>query len=228
MFNIRTRRATVALVASFALFGLAACGGGSDEPTSEKTSASEPAPTASAAASAGQPAWAMPATEVGDKISTFKAGDITVDAYQVGITKATKSGQFVDPETNKPIIAEGDDIVFVNYVITNNGAPIDLGSSLVNITARYADWKFMQGMDSVVDRALFEEQKVNSNALAPGAFKDPGVYTLGKGETYSVGANFRYQTNSPINFAFTATPVDATGDLLHDKKVEGKGEGTIK
>jgi hypothetical protein len=231
MFNIRARRATIALVATFTLFGLAACGG-SDEPAAEKKSATTAAPTEATTdapeASGNKPAWANPATEGGEKISTIKAGDITVDVYQVGTAKATKTGQFVDPDTNKPIIAEGDDIVFVNYVITNTGAPIDLGSSLVDVTARYDDWEFVQGMDSIVDSALFEQQKVNTDALAPGAFKDPSIYTLGKGETYSVGENFRYQKNSPITFKATAIPVDAKGDLLHDKKLEGESTGTIK
>ena len=234
MFSINSSksRGAVALVASLAFFSLAACGGGGEEPKSEKTSATTAAPTEDAtdapAASGDQPEWAKPATEGGDKISTIKAGDITVDVYQIGITKATKPGQFADPETNKPLIAEGDDIVFVNYVITNNGAPIDLGSSMVDVQARYKDWKYMQGMDSIVDQALFDQQKVNSDVLAQGAFKDPSVYTLGKGETYSVGANFRHQKNSPINFKVGAVPVDAKGDLIHDKKVEGEGSGTIK
>lgn len=231
MFTIRTRRATVALVASMALFGLAACGGGSDSSKADKATSTTPAAAATTdapTASGSQPAWAKPTSEVGDKISTIKAGDITVDVYQVGTAKATKTGQFVDPADNKPIIEKGDDIVFVNYVITNTGAPIDLGSSLVDVQARYDDWKYLQGMDSIVDSALFEQQKVNTDGLAPGAFKDPGVYTLGKGETYSVGENFKYQKNSPITFEVGAVPVDAKGDLLHDKKLSGEGKGTIK
>lgn len=231
MSSIRTRPAAVALVASFAFLGLSACGGSSDAPADDATT-SAPAPeetTADAPAASGdQPDWAKPATEGGTKISTIKAGDITVDVYQIGTAKATKTGQFVDPDTNKPIIAEGDDIVFVNYVVTNNGDPIDLGSSFVSVQARYDDWKFLQGMDSVVDSALFEEQKVNSDVLAQGAFKDPSVYTLGTGETYSFGENFLYQKDSPIGFEVTATPVDAEGKLLHDDKLEGKGTGTIK
>lgn len=234
MFSIRTRtsRAAVALVASFALFGLAACGGGSDGSKADKTTPTTPAPTEATTdapvASGDQPAWAKPSTNVGEKISTIKAGDITVDVFQVSIAKATKTGQFVDPDNNKPIIAEGDDIVFVNYVITNNGAPIDLGSSLVDVQARYDDWKYMQGMDSIVDSALFEAQNVNTEGLAPGAFKEPSIYTLDKGQSYTVGENFRYQKDSPITFKVGATPVDAKGDLLHDKKVEGEGTGTIK
>ncbi|WP_153911259.1 MULTISPECIES: hypothetical protein [Aeromicrobium] len=235
MFITRTRRVAAATIATLALVGLSACGG-SDEPEEDtKSSAAAPAPEpteetseAAPAASGDQPAWALPAKEAGEKISTVKAGDITVDVFQVGTTKATKTGQFVDPDTNKPLLDEGDDIVFVNYVITNNGQPIDLGSSRVSVEARYDDWKYMQGMDSIVDDALFEEQQVNKDALAPGAFNEKGVYPFGAGQKYTYGENFKYQKNSPITFEVTVVPVDAEGELLHDKRIEGEGKGTIK
>lgn len=246
MFNVRKRQFTVALAASSALLGLAACGGGSDtpvipalsapavDPTSSVAPAADPTPSTPAEATSGAPdaagslpSWAQPSTDVGKKISTIEAGDITVDVFQVGTTAATKSGQFVDPATSKPIIAKGADIVFVNYVITNSGAPVDLGSSLVNVSARYDDWKYLQGMDSVVDSALFEKQQVATDSLAQGGFNELGVYTLGEGETYSYGENFLYQKNSPITFEVTAIPVDAQGELLQDTRLEGTGTGTI-
>lgn len=222
---------------SLALTGMAACGGGSDEkadtkPTAAATASAEPtedaaSPTAEAA-SGDQPEWAKPATQVGDKIATIEAGDISVDVYQVGVAKASKDGLFVDPDKKQPIIAKGADIVFVNYVVTNTGDPIDLGSSFVDVSARYGDWKYMQGMDTIVDSALYEEQQVNSDVLAVGGYKDPGVYTFGTGQTFSYGENFLYQSDSPIEFDVTAIPVDAEGELLHDKKIEAKGAGTIK
>lgn len=233
----RTRRAAAATIASLALVGLAACGG-SDEPKAEKkssatTPAADPEPTeetseAAPAASGDQPAWAKPAKEAGEKISTVKAGDITVDIFQVGTTKATKTGQFVDPDTNKPLLDTGDDIVFVNYVITNNGEPVDLGSSLVSVEARYDDWKYLQGMDGIVDDALFEQQNVNTEGLGPDGYNEKGVYPFGKGQKYTYGDNFKHQKNSPITFKVSVTPVDAEGELLHDKRMEGEGEGTIK
>lgn len=229
-----TRSRTLATIAvtSISLMGLAACGS-DDEATETETTQSSQEPTTpesseTAAAAEGQPEWAAPVTSGGDLISTIEAGDVTVEVYQIGVTQATKTGQFVDPEKNEPIIDEGDDIVFVNYVISNAGDPIDLGSSLVSIEARYDDWPYMQGMDSIVDSALFEEQGVNDDGFAEGSYVDPSVYTLGTGEQYSYGQNFRHQEDSPITFDVSITPVDAEGELLHDDRVEAEGTGTIK
>lgn len=233
----------MAVASSFALLALTACGGSSDESESDSKAKSEPTsaatpseaaattepPAAPAAGGGDHPEWANPPSQAGEKIASFKVGDdISVDVFQVGVTKATKSGQFVDPDTNKPIIAEGDEIVFVNFVMTNNGDPINLGSSLVNPGAKYDDWKYLQGMDSIVDSALFEQMKVDSDVLAPGGYNEAGIYTLGTGQTISVAENFRYQKGSPITFEAEAVPVDAEGELLHDQRLEGEGKGTIK
>jgi len=231
-FNRSRTLATIA-VASISLMGLAACGSDDDDAKEPETTQTSDAPTDTessepAASADGQPEWAAPVTTGGDLISTIEVGDIKVEVYQVGVTKATKTGQFVDPDKNEPIIDKGDDIVFVNYVVSNSGDPIDLGSSLVNVEARYDDWPYMQGMDSIVDSALFEEQGVNDDGFADGSYVDPSIYTLGKGEQYSYGENFRYQKDSPITFDVTITPVDDKGDLIHDKRAEGEGTGKIK
>jgi len=39
----------------------------------------------------------------------------------VGTAAAASTGSFVDAETNTPLIEVGDEIVFVNYVVTNTG-----------------------------------------------------------------------------------------------------------
>jgi hypothetical protein len=230
--TIRSRSLAAVAIASVGLFGLAACSTDAEEPPAEteQTTAPEPSESdeAEAPATEGQPAWAQPVTEGGELISTIELdGGVTVEVYQIGTTTATKSGQFVDPDSNEPIIAEGDEIVFVNYVVSNSGDPVDLGSSLVSIDARYDDWPYMQGMDSVVDEDLFEEQGVNDDAFAEGSYVDPSIYTLGTGEQYSFGENFPYQADSPITFDVSMTPVDAEGELLHDDRVEAEGTGTI-
>lgn len=229
------RRAASAAMPALALACLTACGSAdaesaaTPEPTNASTSAAPSATPSEAAATTpgGQPAWAKPLTEPGTKIASVTAGDVTVDVFQVGVAKATSSGQFVDPDKNEPIIAEGDDIVFVNYVVTNTGAPLDLGFSLVGVDARYVDWPYLQGMDGIVDNDLFAAQEVNTFGLAPGTLNDEGVYTLGAGESFSYGDNFHYQKGTEVEFTVTYTPVDASGDLQTDRTTEGRGTGTI-
>ncbi len=253
---LRSRRPALALgsLAVLATIGLTACGGDSDEgdagtdDSSSSTPAETPAETESTtepettetetesveepppapSAAAGQPAWALPVTTPGDKLTTIEAGDVTVDVYQVGTAKADDTGSFVDPDTNKPLIEPGDDLVFLNYVVTNNGDPIDLGSSLVDVEARYDDWPYLGGMDGLVSDELFEAQDVNKFELAPGGFNDAGIYTLDTGETFSYGENFEYQAGSPIGFDVTYVPVDAEGELIFDDRVEGEGSATTE
>ncbi|WP_251152190.1 hypothetical protein [Cellulosimicrobium sp. Marseille-Q4280] len=237
------RTAAHLAVASALVLGLAACSDGGDapaetsapaveesaeteaEPADDETEAAEE--DAAPASDGEQPDWANPLKDPGEQISTYTVGDVRVDVYQVSVVPATKTGNFVDPEKNEPIIAVGDDIVFVNYVVTNEGEPIDLGSSLVNTSARYDDWPYMQGMDSVTDFDLTDAQGVNRNGMADGAYREPSVYTLGTDQTYSYGENFPYQPGSPITFESVITPVDAEGELLHDERLEGSGTGTI-
>lgn len=172
--------------------------------------------------------WAHPVTGDGDLLTTIELDDVTVEIYQVGVTQATKAGTWVDPDSNEPIIDEGDDIVFLNYVVTNHGDPIDLGSSLVGVDPRYDDWPYLQGMGSITDFELYEEMGVNSGGRAPGSMPDPAIFTLGSGESFSYGDNFHHQPSSPITFEAYYTPVDEEGDLIHDDKVEGEGTATIE
>ncbi|WP_407319449.1 hypothetical protein UQW22_03445 [Isoptericola halotolerans] len=192
----------------------------------DEVAAEEPADEA-AAGTGTEPEWANPLTTPGEEITSFTVGDVRVDVYEVGVIQAPKDGLFVDPEKNEPIIAEGDDIVFLNYVITNEGDAIDLGSSLVNVSARYDDWPYMQGMDTITGADLYAEQEVNDSGTHATAFRDPSVYPFESGQSYSVGTNFHHQADSPITFEATVTPVDENGDLLHDDRVEGEGTATI-
>lgn len=252
--RLRPRRPALALgsLAVLATISLTACGGDSEEsadaatddnassaasePTTESSESTETESTETEstdteteeapAGAEGQPSWALPVTTPGEKLTTIEVGDVTVDVYQVGTAKADDTGSFVDPDTNKPLIEPGDDLVFLNYVVTNNGDPIDLGSSLVDVEARYDDWPYLGGMDGLVSDELFEAQDVNKFELAPGGFNDAGIYTLGTGETFSYGENFEYQADSPIGFEVTYVPVDAEGELIFDDRVEGEGSAT--
>ncbi|PFG34576.1 hypothetical protein [Sanguibacter antarcticus] len=230
-------------IATLALVGVSSCS--SDEPeetatTAEETDApeadeaepetAEPEEDASdePAGSGSTASWAKPVTTPGTLLTTVTSDQFTLDVYQVGVTQATKTGQFADADGN-PIITEGSDIVFVNYIVTNtSGETIPIGASLVDVSARYADWPYMQGMDSIVDNALFEEQEVNSSGAATDSYVDPYVLQWEPGTQFSYGENFLYQAGSPITFDVTMVPVDDEGDLVHDEKVEVTADTAIE
>lgn len=229
-----SRRIAAVVTTGLLLTGLAACGGedtdsqDSGAPASTSPASQEPTEgTTEPAGDGSAPAWAKSSTTTeGTKISSFKVGDVNVDVFQVGVETATKTGSFVNPDNNKPIIAEGAEIVYLNYVITNEGDTINLGSSLVNIDPKYDDWPYLQGMDSVVDLAQFEKLGIVNGPSAE--YTDPPVYPFEKGQTISYGTNFLYEKGGKIAFTGTYTPVDDAGELLHDDRTEGEGTGTIE
>lgn len=170
--------------------------------------------------------WATPITTPGDEIATIEGDNFLVEIFQVDVTPSPKDGMLADPDTNTPLLAEGDDIVFVNYVVTNTSdEAIELGSSLAAMDATYADWEYMQGMDSITDHDLWDEMDVNTTAV--GEHSEEGVYSLGAGESYSLGDNFFYKTDAPVIFEARVTPVDDEGDLDHDLRQEVAAEATL-
>jgi hypothetical protein len=240
---LRVSRSIAPLILAVVLTaGLVSCSADADEKprasstpkasasaSSEPTSTPEAEETEAAAAPAGDAtaaSWAAPVTTAGELIGSVDGPNFKVDMYQVGTTAATKTGNFVNPDTNLPIIAVGDEIVFVNYVVTNTSSEtIPLSSLLVDVSTRYDDWPYMQGMDAVTDSALYETMGVNSNALAE---FDPAPYAFEPGNSYSVGENFRYQAGSPLTFIASLTPSDDAGNLMHDLRAEVTGTATIK
>ncbi|NEE01100.1 hypothetical protein [Phytoactinopolyspora halotolerans] len=172
------------------------------------------------------PEWAAAVTTPGEKLTTLEGANFEVEIYQVGVAPSPKDGLLVDPDSNQPVLAEGDDIVFVNYVITNTSdETIPMSSSLVSVSAEYEDWPYLQGMDSITDNDLYEEMDVNSDGV--GARRDDGVYPLGPGQSIAYGDNFMYRTDAAVIFEATLTPVDETGDLVSDEQQEVTAEVTL-
>lgn len=197
----------------------------SSEESSEASSESSAPAEGGSAAGAAAP-WATPLLSPGENLGTVSGDSIDVTVFQAGTAPATKTGNFANPDTNEPIIAVGDELVFVTFLVTNTGSePISLGSSLVNVDARYSDWPYLGGMDGITDFDLTESMGINRNAVAETS--DPPVYVLGPGESYTVGENFLYQAGSELEVDATVTPVDDQGDLLHDERVEFEGSVTI-
>lgn len=252
MTTTRLTRGVAALsVASFLLLG-ACSSGGSDDDASSTTTADETTTTEASdetttteaeddetttteaeddgeggeAAAGEKAAWAVDYETPGELLTTIEGENFTVDVYQVDVTDSPKDGNFVDPDTNEPILAEGDEIVFVNYVFTNTSdETIPLSFSLVDVTARYADWPWAQGMDTITDRDLWEEMGVLSTTITPDGTEAP--FPWEPGTTFAAGDNFYYQPGGAITFTARLTPSDEEGDLISEERQEVEVETTI-
>lgn len=174
------------------------------------------------------PAWAYEATTPGEQIAELTVGDVDITVYQVGTGTAPEDSNLVDSETNEPLLKEGDEVVYFNYVITNNGDPIDLGSSMVSVDVEYDDWAYLGGMPTVTDDPSYEEQGINPQLRDPSTdLPDPPIYTFGTGETISYGAGHKYQAGSGVTIEASYTPVDEAGDLIHDDGQEAETTATV-
>ena len=167
------------VVAAVLASGLVACSS-TPRTTAEKPSApasatatKKPAVTATGAV----PAWANPLTTRGDLLTSAIGTNFGVDSYEVDSAVSSRTGQLVDPDTNNPVVGIGDKIVYVNYVFTNTvTADIPLDYSLATVEPRYANWPYLQGMDSVVDSAQEQAMKVNDSTLGSSQSDKPFVW----------------------------------------------------
>ena len=216
-----TRIAAPLILSALLGTGLVACAAPADTSPSSSSvpDAAESSTPSSAPVTVGDyltADWAKPVTNPGDLIGNIVGDGFQVDIYQAGTAKATKTGNFANPDTNKPIIEVGADLVYVNYIVTNTGtADIPLSYSLVDVTARYADWPYLQGMDSITDFDLEGQMQINNSGIAVGAPDAPFIWKAGT--SFSYGTNFLYEANGPITFEASLTPSLPNGDLDHDK-----------
>lgn len=232
--SLRISRSIAPLILAATLAtGLVACA--APATTDKPSSSSKPGTESSAAPSSAPVAagdyknadWAKPVTNPGDLLGTVSGTNFQVDIYQVATVKATKTGNFANPDTNKPIIEVGADVVYVNFVATNtSSADIPLSYSLVDISGRYADWRYLQGMDGITDSSLNAQLKVNDSGIAVGAPDSPFIWK--PGTSFSYGTNFLHEANGPITFKASLVPALPNGDLDHDNKQEVSVDLVIK
>ncbi len=241
MSKTRTRLARATCAAGL-LLALTAC---SQTPTAVPDRTPEPAqtqgadvvapamsatPSSAPVDAAGElvtPDWAAPAVDAGTELATAQVGALSVRMTQAGTAAATRTGQFADP-SGKALIEVGDELVVVGWVATNTSTePVRLGYSLVSVEPRYDDWPYLQGMDSVVDGALFDTAGVHQDAFTYPAAGDFTTFVLAPGESISAATNFERQPGSPVTFAVSYVPVDEAGELLHEQKQQTTVQAVI-
>lgn len=201
-----------------------------DEATEEPDdadAAEDDAADAGEAGEGGAAEWAAPISTDGDLLGTVEVGDLEVEIYQVDVVAATRDSMAVDAETEDPIIAEGDDIVYINYVVTNvSDAPVDLGLGPISTSAKYDDWAYLGGMPGIVDSEQFDELGLVSGAFGDG-FANEAPYTLAPGESFNMAENFLYQEGSTITWEIDYDQFDENNDRISDSGGEGELETTL-
>jgi len=196
--------------------------------TTESTGSTDAASQAPTQSSGGLTAasWAEPISTKGDKLGSIKVGDLTVDVYQVAKDKAQEDSMFVNPDTKKNIMPKGSPTVFVNYVVTNNGAKaVPLSNLLVDITATYPDWKYLQGMPGEAHSDVFEKHGLSDDGYKLGT---DAPYVLQPGQSFNRAQSYLYQGPKKLQLELKSVPAKPNGDLDSDHEVQATGSVTLK
>lgn len=236
---MRTRRLRSSVaVAALTLFVLTGCGAAQDPASPAAGSVSGAGTGAENAVPAGDgspvsdagyatPAWASPISIRGAQIASLDLGEIGVDIYQAGIARASEDSRMTDPETGAPVVAAGDRIVFLNYVFTNEGDPVDLGISLGEVKAHYAGGPELTRMSGITDDDLYARFGLSERGYDSANPPDGDVYTLGADESFNYAVNLPYRAGSTLVLEAELTPVDAAGDPLIEERLTARTEVTI-
>jgi hypothetical protein len=235
--SIARRLGAGVAASTLVLFGAAACGSETEpdtngtadtQQTDEEPDDAEEVDEAPAG-EAGPAPWAVPFSEEGSVIATFEAGDLSIEVYQVATVEADRDGNWAAPGTDEPMVKEGDELVYLNFVVTNNGAPLTFGSSgLKAIDATYDDWEYVGGMRGTSSTAQYRELELDANGYDRSGADEDGNYLLGTGQSYNFAVNFPYENGANVNFSAEFVPNDADGNRDRDAMITGEGAGTLE
>lgn len=205
----RWRRAGVSvLLAQLALLVLLAAGCGVQSPQASTTPT--PSATASAEGPWRDPGWAIPVVSTGTRLGEVSDKRMRIVVYQVGTASAPTRSVMVDASDGKPVIAKGDPIVLLRYVITNISTdPINLGIGTVTLTTRYPDWSWNQGLVGVRAPSLMAKHRLSTTPFRGGTARPP--YVLGPGESFMIGQNLAYEKAEILQIDAAVAVTDDSG-----------------
>ncbi|MCI1747226.1 MAG: hypothetical protein LKI24_03405 [Acidipropionibacterium sp.] len=116
----------------------------------------------------------------------------------------------VDASDGKPVIAKGDQVVLLRYVVTNiSKDPINLGIGTVTLTTRYPDWSWNQGLVGVWAPSLMAKNKLSTTPFKDGTARPP--YVLGPGESFMIGQNLAYEKAEILQVDAAVSVTDDSG-----------------
>jgi hypothetical protein len=192
----------------------------------EQTPSPEASDTPTSSGSDTPAPWAEPISRTGDLIGTGTFDSFTVEVYQVAIQPVEEDSMWVDPDTNENLLSEGDPVVFINYVFTNTSTTtFPLGSLAIDVSARWADWPYMQGMPGESHSAVYKDLGLTDRPYTLSAEKP---YEFAPGESFNVAGSYIYQDSKDLEVKFGLIPLLPNGDLDHDNKISEKLTVTVK
>lgn len=166
------------------------------------------------------PEWADGAVDIGDKIGSTSTESWNVDVYQVGTATTTSDSMFVDSDSGDNLLPEGSEVVFLNFVVTNTtDETFNVGAGFASPDVRYLDWQYMGGMPAESSAEAYEGLGLANSLVKVGAIEDFDNVQLpiAPGQSIAVATNFLYTPGAEARVNLTLTPVDAEGDLDHDR-----------
>ncbi|AXE37277.1 hypothetical protein [Acidipropionibacterium virtanenii] len=171
-----------------------------------------PTPTPSTTASAGFTTadWATSVATSGHRLGVVGDKRVRITVYQVATAPAPTASVMVDPTDGTPVIAKGDRLVVLRYVVTNISTdPISLGIGTVAITARYPDWPWEPGLVGVRAPELMATDKAPTTPFKAGTQRPP--YVLEPGASFMVGQNAPYETAEELQLDAKVVVSDDSG-----------------
>ena len=209
-------------VAMAALLALATVGCGTS--AVQTPVAATPSPTVSHDGPWVDADWALPVTSAGTRLGEVSDKRIRITVYQVATAPSPHNSVMVDPADGRPVIAKGDRIVLLRYVVTNiSSDPISLGIGTVSITTRYPDWPWAQGLTGVRAPALMARYKLSTTPFSEGTARPP--YVLAPGASFMVGQNAPYERAELLQISAAVVVSDDSGS--EDASLSWTLQGTV-
>ncbi|WP_027586412.1 hypothetical protein [Acidipropionibacterium thoenii] len=183
---------------------------GCSSSTPDVSPSPSPSPSVTAEGPWKDAAWAVPVVSTGTRLGEVSDKRIRIIVYQVATAKAPTDSEMVDVSDGQPLIAKGDPIVLLRYVVTNiSKDPINLGIGTVSLTTSYPDWSWNQGLVGVRAPELMARHKLFTTPFKDGTARPP--YVLGPGESFMIGQNVAYEKAELLQITAAVVVSDNSG-----------------
>jgi hypothetical protein len=160
--------------------------------------------------------WAADIVTSDEILFHGSANGMELTIYKMAIHPASRDSMLVDPDTNVPVFTEGADMVWMNYVWTNNTGETLLYSNL-NGGLKYEDYPYMGTNPGVTDISFRQELGLSGTATRSGVDIDPAGEPWLTGTSIAVSDNIEYRPGvTTILVNFYPTLKDAEGNNIRD------------